>query len=178
MAAAPGSGSESGRSRYPSPCLFVSSTIGCDDAAVEMITGGGPGSTWSIKPLGIDPRTEALCVCPWHPPRESAGRESRRRRRNRPPETLRHKGPRRVGDLWKAGRRASVARTDGVRGTCPNLSGTVTEGGQLGQHAAGRGALYAETFVAQNALPDDPTPIALNTVRLDAWHRRHGARMV
>jgi aminomethyltransferase len=39
-------------------------------------------------------------------------------------------------------------------------------------------ALYAETFVAQNALPDDPTPIPLNTVPLDAWHRRHGARMV
>jgi aminomethyltransferase len=35
-----------------------------------------------------------------------------------------------------------------------------------------------ESFVAQNALPDDPTPIPLRTVPLDSWHRRHGARMV
>jgi glycine cleavage system T protein (aminomethyltransferase) len=39
-------------------------------------------------------------------------------------------------------------------------------------------ALYAEIFVAQNALPDDPTPVPLNPVPLDDWHRRHGARMV
>ncbi len=32
--------------------------------------------------------------------------------------------------------------------------------------------------MAQNALPDDPTPIPLKTTPLDAWHRRHGARMV
>ncbi|MFL5281430.1 MAG: glycine cleavage system aminomethyltransferase GcvT [Rhodopila sp.] len=32
--------------------------------------------------------------------------------------------------------------------------------------------------MAQNALPDDPTPVPLNTVPLDDWHRRHGARMV
>jgi aminomethyltransferase len=30
----------------------------------------------------------------------------------------------------------------------------------------------------ENALPDDPTPKPLNTTPLDAWHRRHGARMV
>jgi aminomethyltransferase len=35
-----------------------------------------------------------------------------------------------------------------------------------------------ESFVAQNALPDDPTPIPLRTVPLDSLHRRHGARMV
>ncbi len=39
-------------------------------------------------------------------------------------------------------------------------------------------ALYAESFVAQNALPDDPTPVPLHTTPLDSWHRRHGARMV
>jgi aminomethyltransferase len=39
-------------------------------------------------------------------------------------------------------------------------------------------ALYAESFVAQNALPDDPTPLPLHTTPLDSWHRRHGARMV
>jgi aminomethyltransferase len=32
--------------------------------------------------------------------------------------------------------------------------------------------------VAQNALPDDPTPVALQSVPLDAWHRSLGARMV
>ncbi|HEY1412765.1 MAG TPA: glycine cleavage system aminomethyltransferase GcvT [Rhodopila sp.] len=32
--------------------------------------------------------------------------------------------------------------------------------------------------VAQNALPDDPTPTPLNIVPLDSWHRTHGARMV
>jgi aminomethyltransferase len=36
----------------------------------------------------------------------------------------------------------------------------------------------AEIFVAQNALPDDPTAATLNKTPLDAWHRRHGARMV
>jgi len=30
----------------------------------------------------------------------------------------------------------------------------------------------------ENALPDDPTPKPLRTTPLDAWHRRHGARMV
>jgi aminomethyltransferase len=30
----------------------------------------------------------------------------------------------------------------------------------------------------QNALPDDPTPVPLLKTPLDAWHRRHGARMV
>jgi aminomethyltransferase len=30
----------------------------------------------------------------------------------------------------------------------------------------------------ENALPDDPTPTPLRLVPLDAWHRRHGARMV
>ena len=39
-------------------------------------------------------------------------------------------------------------------------------------------ALFAENLVAQNALPDDPTPIPLKTTPLDSWHRRHGARMV
>ncbi|HEX3576370.1 MAG TPA: glycine cleavage system aminomethyltransferase GcvT [Rhodopila sp.] len=33
-------------------------------------------------------------------------------------------------------------------------------------------------LVAQNALPDDPTPTPLLMVPLDSWHRRHGARMV
>jgi aminomethyltransferase len=32
--------------------------------------------------------------------------------------------------------------------------------------------------LAQNALPDDPTPPPLLTTPLDAWHRAHGARMV
>jgi aminomethyltransferase len=32
--------------------------------------------------------------------------------------------------------------------------------------------------LAQNALPDDPTPTPLRTVPLDPWHRRLGARMV
>jgi aminomethyltransferase len=32
--------------------------------------------------------------------------------------------------------------------------------------------------LAQNALPDDPTPGPLHTVPLDQWHRHHGARMV
>src|SRR6201995_2345673 len=35
-----------------------------------------------------------------------------------------------------------------------------------------------EMRVVQNALPDDPTPTPLLTTPLDAWHRRHGARMV
>ncbi|OYV40754.1 MAG: glycine cleavage system protein T [Rhodospirillales bacterium 20-64-7] len=39
-------------------------------------------------------------------------------------------------------------------------------------------ALTTESPVAQNALPDDPTPAPLHTVPLDAWHRRLGARMV
>ena len=30
----------------------------------------------------------------------------------------------------------------------------------------------------QNALPDDPTSVPLNTIPLDQWHRRNGARMV
>ena len=54
----------------------------------------------------------------------------------------------------------------------------MTEGGQLFRHSAGGVALYAESFVAQNALPDDPTPVPLHTTPLDSWHRRHGARMV
>jgi aminomethyltransferase len=32
--------------------------------------------------------------------------------------------------------------------------------------------------LAQNALPDDPTPVPLRTTPLDRWHRRLGARMV
>jgi aminomethyltransferase len=32
--------------------------------------------------------------------------------------------------------------------------------------------------LAQNAVPDDPTTIALHATPLDGWHRRHGARMV
>jgi aminomethyltransferase len=32
--------------------------------------------------------------------------------------------------------------------------------------------------LAQNALPDDPTPAPLRTIPLDRWHRYHGARMV
>ena len=32
--------------------------------------------------------------------------------------------------------------------------------------------------MAQDAVPDDPTPIALHATPLDGWHRRHGARMV
>jgi aminomethyltransferase len=32
--------------------------------------------------------------------------------------------------------------------------------------------------VVRNALPDDPTPTPLQTTPLDAWHGRHGARMV
>jgi aminomethyltransferase len=32
--------------------------------------------------------------------------------------------------------------------------------------------------LAQNALPDDPTPPPLLATPLDAWHRAHGARMV
>ncbi len=39
-------------------------------------------------------------------------------------------------------------------------------------------APLSETPVVQNALPDDPTPAPLLTTPLDAWHRRHGARMV
>jgi aminomethyltransferase len=39
-------------------------------------------------------------------------------------------------------------------------------------------ALLTETRVAQNALPDDPTPTPLLTTPLDAWNRRNGARMV
>ena len=39
-------------------------------------------------------------------------------------------------------------------------------------------APFAEIRVVQNALPDDPTPTPLKTTPLDAWHRRHGARMV
>src|ERR1700744_2080658 len=35
-----------------------------------------------------------------------------------------------------------------------------------------------EMRVVQNALPDDATPPPLQTTPLDAWHRRHGARMV
>jgi aminomethyltransferase len=38
--------------------------------------------------------------------------------------------------------------------------------------------LVAEHAVIENALPDDPTPSPLLTTPLDAWHRRHGARMV
>lgn len=41
-----------------------------------------------------------------------------RRRRNRPPETLRHQGPRRDRDLWKDGPH-HAGRTDGVRGRRP-----------------------------------------------------------
>ena len=32
--------------------------------------------------------------------------------------------------------------------------------------------------MAQNALPDDPTPAPLHTTPLDSWHRKLGARMV
>ena len=32
--------------------------------------------------------------------------------------------------------------------------------------------------MVRNALPDDPTPTPLHPIPLDAWHRRHGARMV
>jgi aminomethyltransferase len=39
-------------------------------------------------------------------------------------------------------------------------------------------ALFGETRVVRNALPDDPTPTPLHPIPLDAWHRRHGARMV
>jgi aminomethyltransferase len=39
-------------------------------------------------------------------------------------------------------------------------------------------ALLTENLVIENALPDDPTPKPLKLTPLDAWHRRHGARMV
>jgi aminomethyltransferase len=54
----------------------------------------------------------------------------------------------------------------------------MTEGGQPASIPLAAWAQYVETFVAQNALPDDPTPVPLNTLPLDDWHRRHGARMV
>jgi glycine cleavage system T protein (aminomethyltransferase) len=54
----------------------------------------------------------------------------------------------------------------------------MTEGGQPVSIPLAAWALYVETFVAQNALPDDPTPVPLTTLPLDDWHRRHGARMV
>ena len=57
----------------------------------------------------------------------------RRRRRNRPPETLRHQGPRRDRDLWKAGRalpdRTEEVRRSANRGGTLNLSGSRDRGG-------------------------------------------------
>ncbi len=54
----------------------------------------------------------------------------------------------------------------------------MTEGGHHCQYFRWWMALFTETRVVQNALPDDPTPAPLLTIPLDAWHRRHGARMV
>jgi aminomethyltransferase len=54
----------------------------------------------------------------------------------------------------------------------------VTEGGHLHRHPAGGWPCRGDRSLAQNALPDDPTPAPLHTVPLDQWHRRHGARMV
>jgi hypothetical protein len=56
---------------------------------------------------------------PLRVPATRRGREReppRRRRRNRPPETLRQKDRGGIRDLWKADGRASVRRTDEVRG--------------------------------------------------------------
>ena len=70
-----------------------------------------------------------------------------------------------------------MVRTDGVRGytqisQVPRQRGVISVGTRRWM------ALSAEDFVAQNVLPDDPTPVPLKTTPLDAWHRRHGARMV
>ena len=65
-----------------------------------------------------------------------SGHAPRRRRRNRPPETLRQKDRGGIRDLWKAGGRVTRCRTDGVRGAAGalNLSGSATEGGQRRRH--------------------------------------------
>ena len=64
------------------------------------------------------PVADAILPSPGSPMRESAASFRTggrcRRRRNRPPETLRHQGPRWVQGLWKAGP-PYQGRTDGVR---------------------------------------------------------------
>ena len=46
------------------------------------------------------------------------------------------------------------------------------------RHSAGGRTLLRSTNVAENALPDDPTPETLQTTPLDALHRELGGRMV
>jgi hypothetical protein len=61
-------------------------------------------------------RAAAWWVGPVHPARERAGPiRARRRRRNRPPETLRQKDRAGIEDLWKAGGAMRPRRTDGER---------------------------------------------------------------
>ena len=68
-------------------------------------------------------------------------------------------------NLWKAGAQAPHRRRKGLR---PNLSGSVTEGGQT----TGKPDL---TFVASGT---NPLSDSLKTTPLDALHRRLGARMI
>ena len=114
---------------------------------------------------------------PGHPPRESAGAHSAAEGATGPRKRSGIRDRDGQGPL-ESRARAGEVRTDGVRGGNPEFSGTVTEGGQLLPASRRRVALYTESFVAQNALPDDPTPVPLLTTPLDSWHRRHGARMV
>ena len=109
----------------------------------------------------------------------------RRRRRNRPPETLRHQGPRRDRDLWKAGRAPLTPdRTEEVRRSTKlwpglNLQVAATEGGQVRWAIPPtKGPDRRSRRLVENALPDDPTPEALRLTPLDSWHRARGARMV
>src|SRR4051794_16117822 len=105
-----------------------------------------------------------------------------RRRRNRPPETLRYRGPRRELDLWKAGspvlphRRSKATPRSMGR---PNLSGSRTEGGHACRRVAGGGPLAWEPCVAEPVLNiEKDAPEELRTTPLDMLHRSLGAKMV
>ena len=84
-----------------------------------------------LHPIAQANRSNRLASCPEqghggfrprHPPRESSGSQTRRRRRNRPPETLRQKGPRRAGISGKPGRARARGPHRRSKGLQPRIS--------------------------------------------------------
>jgi hypothetical protein len=102
------------------------------------------------KALGIYPSTRAWWNSSQAPAAGELRATTRRRRRNRPPETLRQNGPRRAGISGKPGRAEASGPHRRRKGLAPNLSGTVTEGGHLHRHSAGGWPYRGDCLVAHS----------------------------
>ena len=110
---------------------------------------GETGANRRIQPklLGIDPGTGAWCGCPGHPPRESSGPAVRRRRRNRPPETLRQNGPRRAGISGKTDRFDAAGPHRRSKGSYPESLRSRDRGGSFPPASRRWMALSPETVI-------------------------------